>query len=297
MGSSGMGYVTPAGYGDTFFQYAFDGSLLTNGQDAYNLRINIRDDDFIFREFSGLDTIAQAIQVRNRLQTPTNAGARGAQYAVRAANVGGVPWVPEEYYPVSGYIGFDLFNINKTVLGVDGGNTIFGSQLVFSGVQRRPGTSGDPMESRYKYYEKPYTYRYDLSINQYASVGGVTTNPTFNQFPITDGYDFVLQKIRVCQTPTGTLESPTPTFAIMLLNGNKEQTSNIPIISTRIMNFNVQTVGSALGAPQRNYFPTPAIMYRANSAVQFFITSLLFTPTVLPVTYDLEFIGMRRYPC
>ncbi len=287
-----MPYVVPAGFGDTFFVYAFDADGLTNGQDVYNKRVRIDDGSFVLRQWSGLDTVASAIQIRNRIQNPFNAGARGANYSQYRT---GVPLVPEEWYPEDGYIGFDLFNVNKTVIGVDGGNTIFASQLAFAGVRRREGVASDPMESRYKYYEKPYSYRFDLTINQFASVGGITQQPDFHSFQITDGYDFVLQRIRVVQTPTPGTESVTPTFKMLLYNGNKEQISNLPLLSTRLINFTATIAGGA--ANPANYFPTPGIMYRANSAVQFYITSLILPPTALPVNYDLEFMGMRRYPC
>lgn len=296
--SGGSGYVVPAGFGDTFFIYAFDADGLTNGQDVYNQRVQVVDGAFVMRQWMGLNNVATAIQIRNRLQTPFNGGARGANYSQYLT---GVPMIPEEWYPEVGYIGFDLFNVNKTVIGVDGPNTIFASQLAFAGVRRRQGVASDPMESRYKYYEKPYSYRFDLTINQYASTGGVLSQPVFNQLVIDDQYDFVLQRIRVVQTPTPGTEFQTPTFKILLYNGNKEQISNIALLTTNLMNFTAQMNNTAvLGQTKNNpanYFPTPGIMYRANSAIQFYISSLLLAPTVLPVTYDLEFSGVRRYQC
>ncbi len=288
----GTGYVVPAGYGDTFFVYAFDADGLTNGLDAYNQRVRVNDGSFVMRQWSGLNSVASGIQIRNRLQNPLNAGSRGA---TMGGFLTGVPMVPEVWYPSDGYISFDLFNVQKTLIGTDGSNNIFASQLAFAGVRRRQGAASDPMESRYRYYEKPYAYRFDLTINQFASVGGVTQQPNFFSQTIEDQYDFVLQRIRVVQTPTPGTEFTTPTFKILLYNGNKEQISNIPLLSTNILNFPAQ-INAGKNNPC-NYFPTPPIMYRANSAIQFYITSLLLPPTSLPVKYDLEFMGMRRYPC
>jgi hypothetical protein len=286
------GYVTPAGFGDTFYVYAFDADSLTNGQDAYNQRVVIADGQFVMRQWAGLYSCASGIQIRNRLQNPLNSGSKGATMSGFKT---GTPVIPEVWYPGSGYIGFDLFNVNRTVIGTDGGNTIYGAQLAFAGVRRRAGVASDPMESRYKYYEKPYSYRFDLSINQYASVSGVSTSPQLNQLYVDDQYDFVLQRIRVVKTPTPGTEYTTPTFKILLYNGNKEAVSNIPLLSTNLVNFPI-TSTSGTNIPT-NYFPTPGIMYRANSVIQFYITSLLLPPTLLPVAYDLEFSGVRRYPC
>lgn len=282
-------YYTPPGYGDTFFMYAFDAAPLTNGSDYQQLLVPIADGDFVMRYWAGLDTCATSIQIRNRLQRPLNSGAQGINLTRFSS---GVPHIPEEWYPENGKISFDLFGVNKLAIGTDTGVTTYASQMMFAGVRRRKNVQGDPMESQYAYYIKPYTYSYALTINNYSTVGGVLQNGVLNLQNITDGYDFVLEKIRCVQTPNGTFESPTPTFSILLLNGNREQVSNIPIISQRIINF---PVTANLG--ERNYFPTPPIMYRANSAIRFWIYSLLVSPTTLPVNYDLEFIGYRRYPC
>lgn len=284
-------YRTPRGYGDTFFMNAYDGDMLVSGQTYNNQKISVQDGEFAFRFWGGLNTIARSIQIRNRIQRPLNSGDQGAQMSAFAS----VPQIPEEWYPNDGYVGFDLFNAQPTVVGQDNnGNNVFGSQLVFAGIRRRQGVSSDPMESNYKYYEKPYSYAYSLTINEYAQVSGVATSPVFNQLVITDGYDFVLQRIRVVNATTGALQT-TPTFKIWLQNGNKEFISNVPILSTNLINFPIQQGGPQ----QRNYFPTPQIMYRANSAIVFYITSLLCQSTgvSLPQTYDLEFMGIRRYPC
>jgi len=63
-------YRTPPGYGDTFYCYAYNGELLTNGQDAINQKIEVNDGDFVARYWSGLDTIATSIQIRDRISNP-----------------------------------------------------------------------------------------------------------------------------------------------------------------------------------------------------------------------------------
>ena len=52
-------YITPPGFGDTFYQYVFDASLdgpLTDGIDYRNLGVKVVDGDFILRYWSGLST-------------------------------------------------------------------------------------------------------------------------------------------------------------------------------------------------------------------------------------------------
>ena len=59
--------------------------------------------------------------------------------------------------------------------------TVYRSQLIFSGVRRRPNFRSDPGPSTYKYYEKEYSIPFTeagaatpgLAINNYASTGGV----------------------------------------------------------------------------------------------------------------------------
>lgn len=285
-------YKTPPGYGDTFFMLAYDGGALTDGQDAYNQKVSVNNGDFILRYWSGLETIATSIQLRDRIQNP---------FSSSSVNLSGyqtgVPVIPEKQYPDSGYIGFDLFNIAQTVIGARGGTTLYASQLVFAGVRRRRGIQGDPMESRIgPYYEKPFSINYDLTINDYGlDANGVVVAPVLNLAYVPD-YDFVLKLIRVSQSD-GTLENVTPTFSILLYNTNGiEAVSNTPIISQRMVNFPINgIIGNA--PQQRNYFPTPPILYRANSNIRFEITSLLLPPSTVPASYNLEFIGSRRYPC
>lgn len=282
-------YVTPPGYGDTFYIYAFDGDGLTAGVPALNQRIPILDGDFIVRQFSGLDTMSSGIQIRDRLQNPYF----GALFAQLGGFSSGVPVIPEKWYPEDGYIGFDLNTVTKKTIGVEGGVTTFASQICFFGVRRRKGVQSDPMASNYPggkdWYSKPYALQFSLAITNAATVGGVLQGPTLQTVFVPD-YDFMLMGIRAVNT-SGTLEDPTPSFKILLYNGNKEQVSNIPIISQRLVTF-------APGqAPERNYWPTPPILYRANSTIQFATSSLLLPPTVFPQNFDMQFIGVRRYPC
>lgn len=290
-------YHTPEGYGDTFFIYAFDADSLTNGTTVINQRIPILDGDFIVRYVSGLDTVASGIQIRDRLSNPwfggNNANGAASLFALLGGFGSGWPVLPEKQYPQDGYISFDLSGVAKKAIGVEGGVTTFASQLCFYGVRRRKGTQSDPTPSAFPYYEKQFTLKQPIDtsfqITNFATVGGVLQGGTLQVVFVPD-YDFVLHGIRVVQT-SGTLEDPTPTFKIWLYNGNKELVSNLPIITQRLVGFNPNN------APERNYWPTPPLLYRANSTIQFETRSLLLPPSVLPFSYDLEFLGMRRYPC
>jgi hypothetical protein len=283
-------YRTPPGYGDTFFIYAYNGDGLVNSTDAYNKSIPISDGDFVLRAWSGLWSMASKIQIRDAKQTQLFSAFMGW------AGLSGVPVVPELFYPVNGLISIDLSQVARLSVGADGGNIIYASQICFYGVRRRRGVVGDPQPSYSlgigDYYKKPYSIQYQFDINKYASSGGVSTAPDLHQVPVRD-LDFVLEKIRVYKTNTGTYESPTSTFTMWLYGTNGiEKVSNVPIISKNLVNFPNDQAGKPT-----NFFPTPPILYRNGSSIRFEIGSLMLAPTALPASYTMEFIGHRRVPC
>lgn len=285
-------YSTPAGYGDTFFQYVFDaqGAGLTDTTDRNQLGVEVDDGDFLLRYWSGLPTIADRLQIYDWL------GRRFASEAMflgAASNAGYGQMVvlPEVKYPKGGNIRFDLTNITQALAAAG----LLKSQLVFSGVRRRASDISDPAPSTYKYYEKSFQYPYTLSINNYGIVGGVIQSPVQQLIPVTE-YDFELRRVELSISET----AQTSQFKILLYNQDKRQTASGPVLANLFCHLNptVQTGGEPFASGgEQSFQPCPPLLYRVNSVIQFDIFSLLVSPTELPVTFQLLFRGVRRIPC
>ena len=286
-------YITPRGYEDTFFQYVYDtqNASLVNGTTRQWLGVNVDNGDFLLRYWSGLPTLADRLQIYDTLNRQfasqpmflgTNSNAGYGQMVV----------LPEVLFPYNGRIKFDLTNINQTVAGVDGALTVYASQLVFSGVRRREST---PSPRPAPYREVKFSYPVTLTINNYASTGGVLNLPIKQQFLIRD-YDFELRRIELALQGS----AQTSQFKIQLYNQDKRMVSSNSVLSNLLCHLNpvVQSGGEPYAsAGELNYWPCPPMLYRVNSLVQFDIYSLLFSPTVLPQTFQLLFDGVRRIPC
>lgn len=285
-------YTVPGGVGDTFFQYVFDaqGSSLTNGQDYNQLGVPVVDGDFMFRYWTGLPTLADSLIIYDWL------GRRGSADAMflgagSLAGYGQMVVLPEIKYPENGNIRFDLRNVTQA-LATDG---LYKSQLVFTGVRRRVGGISDPAPSSYRYREERFSYPYTLSINNYGIVGGVIQPPVQIIIPITE-YDFELRR---CELSLQSSDQ-TSQFKIQMYNQDKRQVSNLPVLSNLFFHLNpqVHTGGEPFGsAGELGFWPSPPMMYRVNSVLQFDIYSLLVSPTALPQTFQLTFDGVRRIPC
>jgi len=198
--------------------------------------------------------------------------------------------LPEVKYPNGGNIRFDLTNVTQALAAAG----LAKSQLVFSGVRRRPSDISDPAPSSYKYYEKSFSYPYTLSINNYGIVGGVVQPHTQFLIPVTE-YDFELRRVEL------SLQSANQTsqFKILLYNQDRRQVANLPVLSNLFCHINptVQTGGEPFTGRELSFFPSPPLLYRVNSVIRFDIFSLLVSPTALPQTFQLLFNGVRRIPC
>lgn len=282
---------TPNGMGDTFFQYVFDaqGAGLVDGTTRNQLGVQVNDGQFILRYWSGLPTIADRLQIYDWL---ARRFASDAMFLGAASNAGYGQMVvlPEVKYPDGGNIRFDLTNITQALV-TDG---LAASQLVFSGVRRRSGAVSDPAPSSYKYYEKPFSYPYTLSINNYGIVGGVIQPPVQQIIPVTE-YDFELRRVELSLQSN----NQTSQFKILLYNQDWRQVSNLPVLSNLFCHINptTQTGGEPFQGKELSFFPSPPLLYRVNSVIRFDIFSLLASPTVLPQTFQLLFNGVRRIPC
>lgn len=90
-------------------------------------------------------------------------------------------------------------------------------------------------------------------------------------------------------------------FKILMLDQNQVQISNIPILFTNFFHVPNNPVsftsqGNAAAVP-KNFWPCPAMAYRVNSNIRFYLYVTSATPLAAPVTFDITFSGIRRYPC
>lgn len=274
---------TPQGYGDTFFQYVYNGDTLVPGQNYATIGVRVNDGDFLGRQFSGQETIAQGnmnLYDKSLRQLFYQGGINFSSFKSPKAIL------PEVDWPANGNIRFDLSNAQPVVAGATAGVNVYASQLIFSGVRRRPNVWSDPAPSTFKYYEKVFSYPYQLSINNYAQDASGNLLPlTLNKINIQD-FEFELRRIEM-----DVVQSVSP-FKITLYDNNKVATSNFPVIANKFFHLNPALTASAF-----NFFPSPPIVYRIGSSIQFDTYSLLFAPTVLPFTVNLNFVGIRRIPC
>jgi hypothetical protein len=280
-------YTTPAGYGDTFFQYVYAADALANGSTVLQLAAALIDDgDFILRHWAGLDTVVNnttgTVQfydsnIRNFFSSPALLGSFASGKSV----------LPEKYYPQRSAIRADLANVNKAVAGTDGGLTVYRSQLIFSGVRRRANVQSDPGPSLYKYYEKEFAYPFKLSINSYASTGGVLNPAVQYTIPVND-FDFELRRVEL---QLQTAQQPSQ-FLITLYDNAWTAVQSAPVLANHFCHLDPSQSSGEL-----SFFPSPPLVYRINSVIRFDIWSLLFSPTVLPQTFNMNFVGVRRIPC
>lgn len=276
-------YRVPRGFGDTYFCYVFDAQNenLTDGQSYFKRRVNVANGDFLLRYISGFNTIASRFQFYDWIERRfTSAPATLGGFASQAV-------MPEKPYPDQGSIQLDLHTVAQDVAGVDGALTVYRSQLQFWGARRRQNVESDPVASDYQYYERPFQYSYELSIDRYASSGGVFTPAQQLEIRV-ENYDFELRRIELALEDDGQLSQ----FKILLYDQNLVRTSNLPILSNYLCHLDPNMSSGELA-----FFPSPPLLYRVDSVIRFDIYSLLFAPVVLPATFHLLFHGVRRIKC
>lgn len=277
-------YTVPAGYGDTYFCYVYDaqGEGLTDGREYSQLGVPINNGDFILRYISGLNTLATGFNAYDwLLRAFYSSSARLGSFAQ------GMLVQPEVKYFDNGQIRFDLEDVAQAVAGVDGALTVLRSQLLFWGARRRKDVQSDPAPSTYRYHEVEFAYPYTLSINNYASSGGVFLPAVEQRISIQD-YDFELRRIELALQS----EEQASQFKMLLYDQNWAATSNRPILSNYLCHTDPRESSGELA-----FFPCPPLLYRVNSVLRFDVSSLLFAPTALPQTFQLLFKGVRRIPC
>lgn len=290
-------YKVPEGFGDTFYQYVFDAQdeNLTDGVDYQRRGIPVQNGAFISRFWTGLTDLADRITIYDwnrvaRSSAPLFWG------AASNAGFGQGVLIPEMEYPNNGEIMFDLVNVTQTLLGTDGALNVYASQLVFSGVRRRPGIVSDPIPSSYPYREVEFNYPFTLNIPNYATDGsGNFVAPVRQRIPITE-VDFELRRIEVARSSIANLNP----FKMQLYDTNMVKLSNRPVLNTLLCHADLKAYQAATNSRATypySFWPAPPVVYRVNSAIVFDVTSLLFAPTTLPFTIQLNFKGVRRIPC
>jgi hypothetical protein len=253
--------------------YAFNAGSLTNGSSYQRLFIPVDNYDFILRHWAGWDSV---------IDTPANSGSIQAyddiqrNFAALPMALGGFKsgqvLLPEKRYRVNAKIQFDL---NKVLLANNGGTAA--SQLVFSGVRRIPGQAGDPAPSAVNFKRVKFFYPYTLTVQQ-APVA-----PVMNSIPVLD-YEFELERIEL--TP---YLYPSR-FAMTLFDSNKIGRSNVHIDALRICHSDPSLSGGEL-----SFFPSPPLLYRVNSSINFETISRIGAGGAL--TFQMLFVGSRRMPC
>lgn len=266
-------YIVPGGAGDQFYMYAYDAGSLTDGSSYSGLQIPVDNYDFIARHWAGWETV---------IDTPANGGSVQAyddikrQYANLPLAFGSFPQgqviLPEKMYRVNSAIKFDLAKVLRA-----NNSGVYASQLVWTGVRRIPGQSSDPAPSPVNFKLVRQYYPYTLVVQQSPVAEALYS------IPITD-YDFQLERVEM--TP---YSSPSK-FAIRLFDNNKIARSNVPINCNRFFHLNPNGSGGQL-----NFWPSPPVLYRVNSSINFGITSRIGAGGSL--TFQLLFVGSRRIPC
>jgi hypothetical protein len=267
-------YITPAGFGDLHYSYVYNAdSSLTNGNNYSQLEIPVLDYDFIARLWGGWDTIIDTfangglIQAYDGIQRSYS----NVPMALAAFKTGQV-LLPEKVYRVNSAIRFDLMKVLKAA-----NSGVLASQLVWNGVRRIPGSASDPAPSATDFKRVRQYYPYTLVVQQ-APVA-----PALYSIPITD-FEFELERIEL--TP---YSNPSK-FSITLFDSNKIARSNLPVLCNRFFHLDPATSGGEL-----NFQPSPPILYKVNSSINFAINSRIGAGG--PLTFQLNFVGSRRIPC
>jgi len=287
-------YLTPDGTLDFPFAYVFDASTLTDGNNLLNVAQQLQgDSQFILRRIVGVPTVVNTPALGGRFNYKNASG----NYANGNPSTGIVvpnvwPVVPEKMYKQNDQIGFDLYNVLRS-LNACGETPIYAAQIAFMGVKRFGQGSTYPRQiTPYKYREVRYAYAYELTINwaHFDTQGRVAPAQQF--YVQMDNFDFELLRVAISQ-PGQTGGLTTQDFAIQLYDSNQHQFSSAPLLQGFI---NAARPNPQNSSPYQATFPTPSQIYPAGGKIRFDITSLLCS-TSLPQSYELLFDGIWRYPC
>jgi hypothetical protein len=172
-------YITPPGYYDLPFTWAFDASGLVNGTSPQANSIYLLGGygDFIARRAVGFNRILDPATGTFRINGPSRADYLSSD-PIYGANSPESAILNEQLYPETGLIRFDLNNVLLPAAPLT-------SQIAFQGVRREKGSF--QRNPAYKAFPKSFTYQLTAQLTQVASAGVAVS-----AFLPIDDYDFEL---------------------------------------------------------------------------------------------------------
>lgn len=278
-------YQTPKGFWDFPFIQVYNANALTDGLNYRNIRVDVARDraGFVLRQVYGRDKVAARIQLWDSA-APMTAAANGIAMPPT------YPVLPERVFPPSGALLLDLY----TVARANRAGLIYYPQLAFQGARRWEGDLQYPALSKYKYYERPFTYTETITVDW----PGTDPIPRYFNTLVSEGCDFELQRITIIQVSqnlgqgavlTGVV--PDSELKLMLYEPYGRELMSAPVLDVYLNDAADPTTN-----PYNGVFPAPAVLYPDRTYIKVGIVSLL-TAAMLPSVYQICFCGMRRVPC
>jgi hypothetical protein len=239
-------YRSPPGTFDLPFTWVFDASIFANGSAQPNSSVYLLGGygDFLLRRVVGMNRILAGDKTGQfQIQRATK-GSYIQSDPVMGENSPELAIAPEEWYPETGKIWFDLFGINQPT-------PLASSQIAFQGVRRQKGTLNRPKGS---FNPKSYTYQVA------ATIDAIPGSPIVARTLIQD-YDFELHQIMVMvKGPSGYVPVTTPVCTISVFDQNKVSISNKPVLDI--------FYNGAPGTPYQNGAIVPPLVYKKETLLQ-----------------------------
>lgn len=271
-------YQTPPGYWDQAYIYAYNTDAIADGINILNLAIPVEGNaEFRCRKIDGsiqvVNPLTGQLLIHDRLSRPCS------DRPLYAGHLRSVAVVPERYYPPGSQILFNLYTTLRAANAVPP-DTTFLSQIAFRGIHRRAGP--ELIETRYPFKQKPFIITAPLTVNWLSTAA----LPTQLQVIPVNNYDFELHAIRVYVMNNGAIPGPGILLKMRVYDALERSLSNVPLL----MDFWLENSETFLG----NVF-SPAVLYPAGCEIRYEIESLAL-PGQIPLNYEIEFLGVRRFP-
>lgn len=296
-----LDYKTPDGFVDLPYAFVFDATNLTNGLNYQNVAVPIQGDfdSFILRHIAGVPLCVSSVN-SSLVGGRFNYRNANSSYALGNASIGAIfpanwPVVPEKVYPIGSSIAIDLYSVSKNATAC-GGTPIYNSQIAFFGAKRFRKGSIFVQETPYDYFERWYTFNYSVTVDwaHFNSSGAVQQPHRFRQR--VDSFDFELLRVIVSPPLTSGASLHTNDIQLTLFGPTERQMSSLPLNQGFINSGWIDgSVDFYAAPPYQAVFPTPSIVYPANSVIEFDVVSMLCS-TSIPVTYTISFEGIWRLP-
>jgi hypothetical protein len=242
-------YTPPPGYYDLPYTYAFNAGNLTNGNNYQNQQIYIQGGygDFAARRIVGLNRILNPNPTGQFQVMRASQGVYQSSNPVQSANSPELAIAPEEWYPETGQIGFDLYGVLLP-------SNPIAAQIAFQGVRRLKGAGASHRPS-YKFQPKSYTYVADVTLPS-QSIGFVSS------YTKVDNYDFELYQVLLFSKNSSGLfvVIKSPVCAITIYDQFTVGISNIPVVDIYL--------NGAPGTPYENGAIVPPLFYKKDSQIQ-----------------------------